>query len=906
VQLEQIGPYRLVSRLGSGGMGEVYRSHDERLGRDVAIKVLPAELAADPERLLRFRREARVAASLNHTNIAAIYGFEEIDRTHLLVMELVEGRSLADRLQSGPMPIDETLWVVAQIAEGLEAAHESGVVHRDLKPGNVMLTPDGKVKILDFGLAKALQAEPSPQGLEHTPTITHTTPGAVMGTFPYMSPEQARGRAVDRRTDIWSLGCVLYECLTGRRAFEGETPTDVLAKVIERDPSWDALPARTPARLREVVQRCLEKEPRRRYRDAGDVRIELERAREAREWTSSGAVPVATFSPRRLRELLPWVIAGVALVVAIAAITHARFTAAQDARPRKAAAVPLRVDVTDPDIPAYPAQDHASVAITADGATLAYFGKVPQGNGFPWSICLRRADEVHAIRCVASPEPLVAVYDPFFSPDGKWMGFSNQGIYKVSLAGGLPTLVAENKSPGGTKGAVWTKRGIVFSPAAKAGLMLVGENGGAVETITVPDASKGEVSHRWPDALPDGRHLLFTVKKEGINSFDQGEIALLDLETRIWTTLIRGGSFARYLPTGHILYAREGAIFAVRFDPRSKEVVGTPVPVLSNVMTEPGSGAAQFAVASDAATLLFVPGGPNIQRRELVWIDRQGNVTPVGAPLEPYYAPLLSPDRTRIASTVFGATDTVVVYDLATGSSVRARTEGNSAIRSWYPDGRRLLVSSDAEGGVNPRLYVTAADGSGAPRRLDVRDERDSAQLAASPDSMGVVHFADGGLYFTRIDGDSRPQRITDVGEVDPIRPSISPDGRWIAYDRDVSGRREVYVRPFPSGSGTWQVSRGGGYRPSWSPRGDELVYLRDADGVRWLVSVRLSTAGGPISTSPPKDLIKVPEWFDLGGFSADGQRILAVRPVPTQFAGDRVIEILNWFEQVQEKAPRE
>ena len=893
-------------------MGEVYRARDDRLGREVAIKVLLPKLADDPERIARFRREARVAASLNHPNIAAIYGFEEIDETHFLVMEFVPGRSLADRLKSGPMPIDETLGVVAQIAEGLEAAHESGVVHRDLKPGNVMLIPDGKVKILDFGLAKALDAEPPFLDLDRSPTISvqHTTPGTVMGTAPYMSPEQARGRQVDRRTDIWSLGCVLYECLTGRRAFEGATATDVLAKVLEREPNWDALPPRTPARLRELVERCLEKEPRRRIRDSGDVRIELERAREAREWTSSGAVPAARPGRWRFRGFLPWGIAG--LAVAVAAIVIATMPsgglprASHAARPGTASAVPLRVDVTDPDVSGYPASDHSSVAVSADGMTIAYFGRVPQGNGFDWSICLRRADEIHVVRCLSSPDAAYAGYDPFFSPDGKWLGFSSRGLYKIPVAGGRLTLIAKNLSPGGTKGAVWTERGIVFSPAAKAGLLLVGENGGAPEPLTVPDASKGEVSHRWPSALPDGRHLLFTIKKEGITSFDQAEIALLDLETRSWKTLLRGGSFARYLPTGHIVYARDGAILAVPFDLRSEKVTGTPVTVLENVMTEPGSGAAQFTIASDAGAIVFVPGGPNIQRRELVWFDRQGNVTPVGAPLEPYYLPLLSPDGTRLASTVFGATDTVVVYDFARGSSVRTKTKGNSAVRSWFPDGRQLLVSSDADGRGTTSLYVTAADGTGTPRRLGIDVDGENARLVGAANGVGVVSIAPDGLYFTRIDGDPAPQRLTDLGEVAPVRPSISPDGRWLAYDKDVSGRREVYVRPFPTGNGTWQISRGGGIDARWSPRGDELVYVREAAGVHWLVSVRLSTTPTQIVAAPPKDLVEIPDELNLCGFAADGQRILATRPVAPQFAGDRVVEILNWFAQVQEKTPAE
>ena len=888
-------------------MGEVYRARDDRLAREVAIKVLPASLADDPERIARFRREARVAASFNHPNIAAIYGFEEIDAAHFLVMELVDGRTLAERLRSGPMPIDETLSVVAQIADGLEAAHEKGVVHRDLKPSNVMLLPDGKAKILDFGLAKALDAEPPVVNLDHSPTIsTHTTPGMVMGTVPYMSPEQARGRAVDRRTDIWSLGCVLYECLTGRRAFEGETATDVLAKILEREPSWEALPARTPARVRELVERCLEKDPRDRIRDSGDVRIELERARSAREWSSSGAVAAARPAPWRSRGQLLWGIAGLAVGIAVMAVTMRTFFrppgAEQGARSRRASALPLQVDVTDPAIAAHPADDHSSVAVSADGMTIAYLGKAPQTEGVAWSICLRRADDVRAIRCVDSPD----AFDPFFSPDGTWIGYSSlRGLYKVSLAGGAPTRLAERVSVGATKGAAWTERGIVFSPAAKAGLMLVGASGGAVETLTVPDVSKGEVSHRWPWALPDGRHVLFTVKKEGITSFDQGEIALLDLDTKSWKTLIRGGSFARYLPTGHIVYARDGVILAVPFDLRSEEVRGTPVTVLAGVMTEPGSGAAQFAVASEAGALVFVPGGPDIQRNELVWLDRRGNVTPVGAPLEPYYSPFLSPDGTRVAATVFGATDTVVVYDLARGSSVRAKTVGNCQLRGWYPDGRRLLFASDAEGGGTMRLYETPADGSGTARRVGADDiDGVGAWIFPAAGGVGIVYLAEDGLYLTRIEGEPLRRRITDFGEV-PAYPSVSPDGRWIAYEALVSGVRDVYVRPFPTGEGRWQISRGGGLWARWSSRGDELIYRRDAGGESWLVSARISTTATGITAGPPKDLVKLPaDLTELDAVGVGGERFLKVRRVAPQFAGDRVVEILNWFEQVQAKAP--
>ena len=908
----QIGPYRIVSRLGSGGMGEVYRAHDSRLGREVAIKVLLAAVASDPERVGRFRREARVAASLNHPNIAAIYGFEDAGDSHFLVMELVEGRSLAERLKAGPLPVDESLDIVEQIAAGLEAAHDAGIVHRDLKPSNVVLTPDGKAKILDFGVAKAMEEDRTTSELEHSPTrsANFTSPGMMVGTVPYMSPEQARGRLVDKRSDIWSLGCVLYECLTGRRAFDGETATDVLAKVLERDPSWEALPARTPPRVRELVQRCLEKEVRRRIRDAGDVRLELERAREAREWASSGAV-AAVAPARRLPSWLPWGVAGLAVAVALGAALFATLAGSRsDGAPtgaghHRATELPLRVDVTDPDVPRFAGSDISSLAISSDGQTIAYVGSAPGGKWFESEICLRRADEVHVVQRVPPPERGYGASNPFFSPDGRWLGLSSTGLYKAPLSGGRTIPIAESLSVGGTKGATWTDRGIVFAPAAKAGLFRVGEDGGTVEPLTTPDASRGEVSHRWPDALPDGRHVLFTIKKEGITTFDEGEIAVLDLESKSWTTIIQGGSFARYLSTGHVAYARAGSVVAVPFDLRSLKVTGPPFTVLSNVMTEPGSGAAQFAVAADTGALVYVPGGPNIHREELVWIDRHGTITPVGAPLQPYYDPKLSPDGTRIAATSFGATDTVVVYDIARGSSLQAKSAGNTALRGWHPDGKQLLVSSDAEGGAEQHLYLTGADGTGAMRRiaLDVSG-LESLLLAKTPEGVGIIYRVDGAMHLSRIDGGSPRQRLTGPAEVNAGRPALSPDGRWLAYDSDVAGRPEVFVRPFPAGNGSWQISHGGGVSAIWSPRGDEILYQRDNGGTdRWLMAARVTPTAAGISAAAPVELTKLPPGLQLAGFHPDGQRLLASRAVPPQFAGDRVIEIVNWLDQVRAKA---
>jgi Tol biopolymer transport system component len=524
--------------------------------------------------------------------------------------------------------------------------------------------------------------------------------------------------------------------------------------------------------------------------------------------------------------------------------------------------------------------------------TIAYLGRVPGRSALDSRIFLRPVDEVHAIRQVSSPEPAFALAGPFFSADGKWLGFTASGLYKMPLSGGQPTLVAESRSAGGMKGAVWTDRGIVFSPAAKAGLFLVGENGGNPEPLTVPDASQGEVSHRWPSVVPDGRHLLFTIKKEGIASFDQGEIALLDLETKSWKTLLKGGSFGSYLPTGHIVFARGGAILAVPFDLGAEKVTGAPVTVLTNVMMEPGSGAAQFSIAQDAGALLYVPGGPNIERRELVWFDRHGEITPVGAPLQPYYNPQLSPDGNRIATTVFGATDTVVVYDVAHGSSLRASSEGNCTLISWDPEGRRLLNTCDDKSGAR-HLYLTADDGTGTPRPVLPDVNGDSARaIVKTADGVGVVYGDENSLYLSRIDGGRERQRLTSFGEVAPARPAVSPDGRWLAYDIDVSGSREVYVRPFPAGNGMWQISHGGGIAPRWAPRGDELLYLRQAEGpATWLMSVRVSATASGISAAAPKELVEVPAGVEVLSFHPDGERILGVREV-------------NWFDQVKAKAP--
>jgi len=937
--LERLGAYEIVSPLGAGGMGEVYRAHDARLGRDVAIKVLPDAVEGDPERLARFRREARVAASLNHPHIAGIHGFEQADGVHFLVMELVEGTTLSERLRSGPLPIDEALAVVAQIAQGLEAAHESGVVHRDLKPSNVKITPSGQAKVLDFGLAKAERdGAPGPSGSGESSgeggepgrkasvganrgawaaiTGRYTAPGTVFGTIPYMSPEQARGRMVDKRTDIWSLGCVLYECLSGRRAFDGDTAADVIGKILEREPDWDALPSRTPPRVRALLERCLEKDPKLRLRDAGEARIELARALEAREWTSSGALHVRPSSARavarsvKARPILPWAIA--ALAVAVAALALARSlrgglggAKAVSGEPASSRA-PMRVVVTDPETPRVPFEDAPTVAVSPDGMTLAYVGHGPRDKG-PWiGLYLRRAEDVHARRLELPCDRIPAqVYDPFFSPDGRSIGFSCAGLYRMPLAGGPAIRLVESAIF--LKGATWIPDGIVFSPAAKAGLVLAREGGGPLETLTVPDASKNEVSHRWPSAIPDGRHVLFTIKKEGIRSFDQGEIALLDLETRSYRTLFHDGSFARWLSTGQIVFTRGSTIMAVAFDLRTEQVVGEPAPVTDGVMTEPGSGAAQYGVARDTGMLVLVPGGVNVSRKELVWIDRKGSITPVGAPLLPYAHAVISPDGTRLACTVLGATDTVVVYDMVQGSLSQLSSEGNCAVGFWTQDGRQVIYGSDRAGLGRLVILMRNADGTGGPRPLHADIDFEQARgVVPPPEGPGLAYETNDGLWLAPLEGDAAARRVGSLLGFGLGNMSLSPDGRWLAHVSSASGRPEVYVRTFPDEGKMWQITHRGGVSVFWSPRGGEIFYVRDSGsgGSRWMCSSAVSATKGRITVASSADLFELPADVVVIGIHPDGERFLAFRPVAAEFKGDRVEAVLHWSDQVTTRAP--
>ena len=650
-----VGPYRIDRLIGAGGMGEVYQARDTRLGRDVAIKVLPAAFTADAERLARFEREARLLAALNHSHIAAIYGFEEAQDVRALILELVEGETLAARLRRGQIPWDQTLPIAQQIADALEAAHEHGIIHRDLKPANIKITPDGNVKVLDFGLAKAFVGGGSSADLSHLPTVTveGTREGVIAGTPAYMSPEQARGQPVDKRADIWAFGCVLFEMLAGTRAFRGETVSETLAEVMKSEPRWMALPPDTPANVRTIVRRCLEKDPRQRVHDIADVRLAMEGAFETAT-TDSTAVAASRF---RL-----WQSPAAAVIIALSIATIAGLAVWVSMRPAAAPPVQLlRFAVSPPSGVSLEATNpnDPDVAISPDGTRIVYVARSDIGGAL--QLYVRAQDQLDTQRLEGLEDPRA----PFMSPDGNWVGVFDEPnvLKKVTVAGGPAVTIC--KINGGPRGASWGPDDtIVFATNDPAtGLFRVSAGGGEAELLTKPDAQKGEQGHYWPEVLPGGKAVLFTILST-VGTVQNAQIAVLNLQTGEQKVLVPGGSYPRYVPTGHIIYGVEGTLRAVAFDLGRLEVQSDPVPVLQGVVTKL-SGAASFSVADNGSLVYLAQGSQGSVGRTLVWVDRQGREEPIKAPARAYMRPRPSPDGTRVALDVGDQEQDIWIWDLA-------------------------------------------------------------------------------------------------------------------------------------------------------------------------------------------------------------------------------------------------
>src|SRR6266581_8053661 len=719
----KLGPYEILAPVGAGGMGEVYRARDTKLARDVALKVLPEAFAKDCERMARFQREAQMLASLNHPNIASIYGLEESGGVRALVMELVEGPTLAERIatrnrrdsggaglapparaqQAAPLPLDEVLSIAKQIAEALEAAHDRGIIHRDLKPANIKVTEGGKVKVLDFGLAKAFNPQDSAVNLNQTnsPTlgIAATQAGVFVGTAAYMSPEQARGKPLDKRTDIWSFGCVLYETLTGRQAFAAETVSDTIAAILGRDPDWQALPAETPANIRVLLRRCLQKDVTHRFRDIGDARIEIEEALDpSRAIPVIGAVLAEPRAARR-RRAITWsltVLAAASIGVALWSLLRAP---ALPTRPI------VRLSVALPPSDRLALGLTPVVALSPDGSRLAY---VANHSGAQ-QLYVRPIDHLEATAIPGTE----SAESPFFSPDGQWLGFFAEGkLKKVSLSGGAALDLC---SAAANRGASWgPDDNIILTPSfGVSGLFRVSAAGGTPKPLTILDHKKGEFSHRWPEILPGAKAVLFT--NGGGASFDDARIAVQSLETGERRTLLEGGTYARYVPSGHLVYAHAGGLLAVPFDLKRLEVTGTPVSILEGVSMSSLNGVAQFSFSGDGS-LAYVSGGLSVGERTLLWVDRKGAAQPIPAPPRGYISPRLSPDGQRLAVGISGSSWGVWLYDLARGTLTRLAETLLIPFPTWTPDGKRLTANLVRQAPLN--FSWMPADGGGSAERL--------------------------------------------------------------------------------------------------------------------------------------------------------------------------------------------
>jgi len=904
-----LGSYEIQSLIGAGGMGEVYLAYDTDLKREVAIKLLPDAFARDPDRVARFRREAQLLASLNHHNIATIYGLIESGPSKGLVMEYVSGETLAERVQrEGPVPLDEALGIASQICEALEHAHEKNVIHRDLKPANVKLTPEGKVKVLDFGLAKAFAGdsaasrEPDRPLDSNSPTVvpdaSPTLPGVILGTAAYMSPEQAKGKTVDRRTDIWALGCVLYELLTGKQVFTGESVPEILGSIFKAEPDWSLLPDATPLGIRALLRRCLQKDATKRSRDASEIHLQIEEARVAASPSASSVVVHAAVpAPRRLLLYAALTCVAVASLTGLA-VWKLRPSAATGTLQVSRSVIPL------PPNEALSLNAIAMLALSPDGTHLAY---VANGSGGNRQLYLRAMDALEA-RPIPGTE---GAGSPFFSPDGQWIGFFTVGgsLKKVSASGGATLTLFS--APGARGGAWGPNDTIVFAPTPTVGLSQVSAAGGAPQPFT--KLSAGETGHRWPQFLPDGKSILFTAMTVG--PADDANIAVQQLDSSESKVLIRGGTYARYAPSGHLVYYRAGTLMAVPFDLARLEIQGTPAPVLEGVQSSPGNAdVGQFSF-STPGTLVYVPGGPQSSALSLVMVDRHGAGQPLSAPAQAYDNAKLSPDGRRAALGLGGS---IWIYDLARDTLTRLTFEGQSVGPLWTPDSKRIAYRS-ARPGKAQNIFWKPADGSGPEERLTTSEYGNLAG-SFSPDGKTLV-FSEtrpetgSDIWVVELEGDpsasSGQAGKPRVWLQTPFAEStgrLSPDGHWMAYLSDESGRFEVYVRPFPGPGPQYQISTEGGQELAWSPKGNELFYRVGAQRDKMMV-VDVQTQS-TFSAGKPRLLFEA-SYYTGGQTGAeysvtpDGQHFLMMKAKDAQAAALSQINVVqNWFEELKQKVP--
>ena len=879
----RVGSYEVLVQIGAGGMGEVYRARDTKLHRDVALKILPDAFALDGDRIARFRREAQLLAALNHPNIAAIYGFEDSGSTHALVLELVEGSTLADRIAKGLIPLDDALSIAKQIAEALEAAHERGIIHRDLKPANVKVTPDGTVKVLDFGLAKIFDA-PGSLDAANSPTVMGgTLQGVILGTAAYMSPEQARGLSVDQRTDIWALGCVLYEMLTGARAFAGTSASDTVAAVLRGEPDYQALPVGTPSRIRVLLRRCLQKDPRRRLHDVADLRIEID-DREA----EASAVTKPPFTGNHGASLvLLALIAGAALA---SGMWWAR------TRLSRTTAAPIHLSLSLPSQVAASGHMNASreLAISPDGQTIVY---VATRDG-KQQLFLRRlgASEGKLIEGTDGARTVL------FSPDSEWIAFDKGGeLRKAALSGGSPVSICTLSGTGFFGGDWGADNTIVFVPDYNGGLWTVSANGGTPQALLKTDVEKDRVSYSDPQVLPGGKGVLFTLASGHAVTADDQDIAVLETGATEPRILIRGGSHPRYLPTGHIVYVHDGALLATAADLRTLAVTGTPVSVVEG-LGQTWSGDTDYSISANG-TLVYDAGTGTKTGGAFVLVDRKGRVQPTSIKRGNYSEFSVAPNGRSIATRVYAVNDDIWTYDLATGTPLRLTFEPFDEIfPHWTADGSRI-----AFGTRTGAIFWKAADGSGEREEL-TRGTNPRYPVSFSRDGkrMAFVEIHPSrrrDIWVLALDGDRRAEPLiaTDADEKDA---EFSPDGHWLAYVSDETGRDEVFVRPIGAQGGRHQVSSDGGTSPHWSATTRELFFVKGDQ----LEAVTMDHEGNPVGRD--RVLFSFPRFEDLQAsperpnydVMPDGEHFVFL--VDQSSLPNRYNVVLNWFDELKRLLP--
>jgi serine/threonine-protein kinase len=895
----RLAHYEITSHLGTGGMGEVYQALDTKLGRNVAVKLLPPALAGDAERLSRFRREAQMLAALNHPNIAQVYGIEESGETRCIVMELVEGETLQARLQKGPIPVDEALDIAKQIAEALETAHEKGIIHRDLKPGNVMLTGDAKVKVLDFGLAKAAEPNSPDAGISNSPTMVSMSPtkeGMILGTAAYVSPEQAKGRTLDTRTDVWAFGVVLYEMLTGRSAFPGETIIEILGAVLKAEPDWSRLPEATPPSIIKLLRRCLRKDRHDRLHNIADARIEIEDTIKEPQAIAS-AQPQANIKGR------------IALIAASAAIAGAVLAVMLVRTVQRPAVAPLnRLSIMTPETSPlrFTGTPSLALAISPDGNNLVYVGENPEIRPSRAQLYIRSLNDLK-VRPIPGTDGAV---QPFFSPDGKWVAFFTftDELKKVSLSGGSPVTLSDKIPASRWATGVWVdSNSIVFAARSAGGMQRISPNGGPVEKLTSLERTQGERFHENVELLPGTRAVLFNVSYENLRP-PRVEAVMLDSGER--RVVLDNASEPRYLNSGHLLFKRDEVLLVAPFDSKTLTLLGPEVPVVDKIRQEVK---AQLVVSPNG-TMAYIPETADALRTlGSVGTDGVFQAFP-GVSTNNFGRPSVSPNGLYVAVQVLeGAVSKIQVYDVKRGTTAKLTQEGSDTIIAWHPDSKEIAVFSDRQNASG----IFLKDLNGRERLLVKRELGTIFRPGSwSPDGKELAYVVQSGrghdIWIVTEDGKSAPRAYLNTPASEYL-PMFSPDGKWLAYVSEKSSRPEVYVKPYPEGDDI-PVSAGGGNGPVWRPDGKEIFYQTDNDPARPLMGVAVTSEGKGLRLGNPVKVLglralgasgQIESFAFSGGWPGnnydifpDGLRFVTLRGEDVRKR--EIVVVQNWFREFE------